>query len=78
METEIKVILAPASAFLVILLASFFIGNFTIASNMIFLGMMVLIIPYSLYKFFEHKKIRAYEEAFPLFLRDISESQRSE
>lgn len=77
METEIKLVVFSAMAFVFILLIAVFIGDFAIASNMAFIGMLVLIVPYSAYKFIERKKIMSYERSFPLFLRDISESQRS-
>ena len=44
---------------------------------MLFLGMLILVVPYSLFKFFRLKKIRSYENDFPNFLRDISESLRA-
>src|SRR3989338_5824120 len=52
-------------------------GSIPLIANMLFLGMLLMIMPYSLYKFFLLKRIRAYEREFPNFLRDLAESQRA-
>ena len=74
---ERKVLIVSIIAFFSLLLTSVYIGNIALIVNMLFLGMLILIVPYSLYKFFRLKKIRAYESDFPNFLRDVSESLRA-
>lgn len=71
------ILIGSAVVFVLLLIIAFFINNFVIASNLLFLGIVILILPYSLHKFFEFKRIRAYEDGFPNFLRDLAESQRA-
>lgn len=79
MRPETKIILASAAGFFAIIIMSvlFFIDDIPIFSNMVLLGMMVLFVPYFLFSLFQFKKIKKYEEQFPAFLRDLSESQRA-
>ncbi len=60
-----------------IVMAILFSWDTAISYNFIFFGIVAAAVPYSLYMFFKFKKIRAYEEEFPSFLRDITESQRA-
>ncbi|MBI4171088.1 MAG: type II secretion system F family protein [Candidatus Aenigmarchaeota archaeon] len=76
MESK-HIFITSSIAFVFIIIAAIFVNNFVIASNLIFLGAVILIFPYSLNKFFEFKRTRAYEEEFPNFLRDLAESQRA-
>ncbi len=76
MESK-RLLITSSIAFVFIIIAAIFVNNFVIASNLVFLGAIILIFPYSLNKFFEFKRIRAYEEEFPNFLRDLAESQRA-
>ena len=45
--------------------------------NVLFLGSAIVFIPYSLYAYFEYKKIENMEKEFPNFLRDLAEAKRS-
>ena len=60
-----------------LLLAVVFSRNLALSTNFIFLGMIFLFVPYSVYKFLEQKSIKAYEKEFPSFLRDLAEAQRA-
>jgi flagellar protein FlaJ len=76
------ILVASAAVFVALtFLAVFFVlmlgFSITIASNMIFAGILILTVPYSLYKFFQFKKVKNYEKEFPSFLRDLAESQRA-
>lgn len=62
---------------IILIAMSALIGNVALTANMLFLGMLIMIVPYSFYKFMRLKKIRAYEDEFPNFLRDLAESQRA-
>ncbi len=62
---------------IILISLSAIIGNVALLANMLFLGMLVIVVPYSLYKFFRLKRVRAYETEFPNFLRDLAESQRA-
>ncbi|MCX6818402.1 MAG: type II secretion system F family protein [Candidatus Aenigmarchaeota archaeon] len=77
MEKETKILAMSCIGFLITIVMAMFAGDFAISSNLGFIGVIILITPYTIYKFFELKKIKAYEEKFPLFLRDMAESQRS-
>ncbi len=74
---ERKIVIISVVVFILLVFISIYIGNIALIANMLFLGMLILIVPYSLYKFFRLKKIRSYEKDFPNFLRDISESLRA-
>jgi archaeal flagellar protein FlaJ len=78
MEMETKILLGSGVAFVALLIAAiFFSANFAIAANLIILGVVILAVPFTLYRFFKFKKIKAYESVFPNFLRDLAESQRA-
>lgn len=79
MLVERKVLLASAALFVVILFLAVFVSHDVVLStNLIFVGMLALIFPYSFVKFFEFKKFRQYERGLPNFLRDIADAQRAE
>ena len=66
---ERKVLAISGAVFAVFLaLAAVFSGDFVVSSNFVFFGIIAVAVPYSLYRFFKFKKIRAYEEEFPNFL----------
>ncbi len=74
---ELILILSAASALFLILL-SLILGNIPLLVNMLLLSMLIVILPYSVYKFIRLKKVKSYENDFPSFLRDISESMRAD
>ncbi|MBI4174180.1 MAG: type II secretion system F family protein [Candidatus Aenigmarchaeota archaeon] len=76
-DKEKKILIASAVVFVLLISLSIYSGSLALFANMLFLGMLVLIVPFSMFKFFRLKKIRAYEKDFPNFLRDISESLRA-
>ena len=51
-----------------------FIVGISMTFNIIIIGLLIIAIPYFIYQFFEFKKIKAYEDQFPNFLRDLSSS----
>jgi len=65
-------------AFLLLLAVDIaFLRDTAIFVDIIIIGLIVATVPYSVYRFFEFKKIRELEERFPNFLRDLAESQRA-
>jgi len=76
-EKKILAVSGIASAVLIILAIYISSEAAALSGNLIFLSVLVLMVPYSLYKFFEFRRIRAFEEEFPAFLRDLAESQRA-
>jgi len=76
-RTERKILIACVAAFIGLVSFAVYTGSIALIANMLFLGMLILVVPYSLFKFFRLKKIRSYENDFPNFLRDISESLRA-
>ncbi|MBI4014608.1 MAG: type II secretion system F family protein [Candidatus Aenigmarchaeota archaeon] len=78
MERKRQVLILSAAGFIIaVSLAVAFSGNFPVSANLIFLGMMMLIVPYAVYNFMEFRKIKLYEKEFPSLLRDLAESQRA-
>ncbi len=72
------IILASVAVFLFLVLLSVFVSkDVVLSTNMLFLGVIMLFSPFSIYRFLEFKKVTAYEQAFPSFLRDLAESQRA-
>jgi len=76
-STSRFILLMSVAVFVLLVIIAWYIGDIAIGVNMVFLGMLVLVVPYSVYKFFHLKRITAYENEFPNFLRDISENQRA-
>jgi flagellar protein FlaJ len=74
---ELILIISVAVSLLLIML-SLVLGSITIFINMLMMSMMIIILPYSVYKFIRFKKIKSYENEFPNFLRDLSESMRAD
>ena len=74
---ERDILLGSGAVFCVLLVIAIIIGDLAISANLVFLGVVILLAPYSLYKFFEFKKIKAYEDSLPSFLRDLAEAQRA-
>jgi len=78
MDMSQKILLVSAIIFVVLVLIALLLSsNIAIATNLVLLGVIILAVPYSIFRFFEFKKLKAYEEIFPNFLRDLSESQRA-
>lgn len=75
---EQRILLISGAVFAgLVVLAAFFLNDIAVSANIMLIGVLVLFVPYSLYKFFAFKKIHAYEAEFPAFLRDVAESQRA-
>jgi len=78
LRNDQKILISSGAVFAgLFVLAIVFAGNPAVFANLLILGFMVLFIPYFLYKIIEFNKIKKYEEEFPKFLRDLSESQRA-
>lgn len=76
-DTGSKILIISSLSFVVLLSLAVAISDIAVSTNLVFLGIIVMFAPYSLYKFFELKRIRQYEREFPAFLRDLAESQRA-
>ncbi|MCX6815515.1 MAG: type II secretion system F family protein [Candidatus Aenigmarchaeota archaeon] len=78
MKTDKLILFISVIIFVGLVVLSFFLSkNITLSINLIFIGIIVLTVPYSVYRFFQFKKIRSYERDLPKFLRDIAEAQRA-
>lgn len=78
MVEESRILLVSgAAAAVIILIAILFSTSAAISVNLVLASVLILTVPYSIHRFIEFKKIKAYENAFPTFLRDIAESQRA-
>lgn len=77
MISEKRIVTGSIIGFIITLGLSIYVSDTIISTNIIFLGVLILFIPYSIFKFLEFKKVKAYEESFPNFLRDLAESQRA-
>ncbi|MFH0832564.1 MAG: type II secretion system F family protein [Candidatus Aenigmatarchaeota archaeon] len=78
---EKNILIASVAVFIVTVVLAVFMQAYSfdsaISANIILLGIIVLFVPYSIYRFLEFRKINAYEKEFPAFLRDMSEAQRA-
>ena len=70
-----NILIASAVIFVLLVVAAFFVNNFVIGSNLVFIGLVILLAPYSLNKFLEFKRVKVFEDEFPNFLRDLAESR---
>ncbi len=77
MRTGKRILVASGSIFLGLLALSIFLDDIAVSVNLLFIGVLILTLPYSVYKFLQFKKVKAYESEFPNFLRDVSKSQRA-
>ncbi len=77
MKTSRMILLLCFAIFLVLVIISLFLTDATMSINLILLSIIILTVPFSVFKFLEFKKIKSYEKEFPNFLRDISKSQRA-
>lgn len=60
--------------FIALLVAALFVNNIALASDLAFISIMALLLPFSMVKFIRYRKFKAYEKVFPVFLRDLAES----
>jgi flagellar protein FlaJ len=76
MDTKYIFLISLAIA-IVLLVLSFLVWGTSLSMNLILIGVVILILPMFLVKFFEFKKVKQYEKEFPNFLRAMAESQRA-
>ncbi len=76
-KSQSILIISIAIAFGLIALSAA-IGNTPLLINMLFLSLLIIFVPFSVYKFIRLKRIRSYEREFPNFLRDLAENQRAD
>jgi flagellar protein FlaJ len=74
---EKKLLLICSAIFLILLFLAYLSGDFAIGTNLVFIGMIIMMVPYSIYRFLEFRRLKRCEEGFPAFLRDVAESQRA-
>lgn len=60
-----------------LILAIIFIYDPPLYTSFLILSVMLAVVPYSLYRFFEFRLIKNCENEFPNFLRDLAEAKRS-
>lgn len=78
MNSERKIILISSIGFVVLIaIAIIFQEDVVLSSNIVLLAILLITIPYGIYRFLDFRRIREYEKEFPVFLRDIAESQRA-
>jgi flagellar protein FlaJ len=77
MRLDQTILAASGGIFAVLVLIALLIRNVTTSVNIIFLGVLILTVPYSVYRLLEFRKIKTYEQEFPNFLRDLADSQRA-
>jgi len=63
-------------AAVLIIISMFFYENIGLMGNIILLAIIIGIVPYAFFSYFEYKKIKSMEDQLPLFLLDLSEAQK--
>ncbi|NIM46697.1 MAG: hypothetical protein GTN40_00880 [Candidatus Aenigmarchaeota archaeon] len=63
-------------AAMLIIISTFFYENIGLMGNLILLAVIIGIIPYAFFSYFEYKKVKTMEEQLPIFLLDLSEAQK--
>lgn len=75
---EKNILLVSISVFIAILfISSFVYREIALFINLLIVGIMVIILPYSIYKFIAFKNLKNCEDEFPNFLRDLAAAKRS-
>ena len=77
MKKDLQILVVSAVIFVAIIILAVYLPDISISANLMFLGVIILTVPYTVYRFVEFKKVKAYEKEFPNFLRDMAESQRA-
>lgn len=76
-EFDAKKIPALLAIFILTFGIIFFRSDVGIIGNFVIIAMLVGVLPYVLVSYFEYQRIKAMEEQFPAFLRDLAESQKA-
>lgn len=70
--------LPPIAAVLILLFGTiFFYRDAGLLGNFVIISMLVGIVPYLVVAYLGHEKIRLVEEQFPVFMRDLAETQKA-
>jgi archaeal flagellar protein FlaJ len=78
MKTEKRILFASAGVFLVLVILAIAVSkNIAASVNIVLLGILILTVPYSVYKFLQFRKLKSYEDEFPDFLRDVADAQKA-
>lgn len=77
LTTDEKILLFSGALFLLIVMIPVATGNRTLIGLFAFGGIMGASAPYIIYMYFKDAKLRAMEEQFPNFLRDVSSSKKA-
>lgn len=73
-----RILLITVTVFLSAMLVSVILfQELVIFLNVLIMGVIVIVLPFSIYQFIEFKRIKNCEDEFPNFLRDLAEAKRS-
>lgn len=77
MRTDKRILLVSSIIFAALAVLAILLGDIAVSINLIFIGVIILTVPFSIYRFLQFKKVKSYEREFPNLLRDIAKSQRA-
>ena len=77
MDSKQKVVLIPAIASAAIIIFGIILGDAPILGNLIIISIFITIVPYFLYRYSKFMWLKAVEDQFPNFVRDLADSTRS-
>lgn len=77
LKMDVKKISAVAAVLFLVFGIIFFRSDVGIIGNFVIISMLIGVLPYVMISYFEYQKIKAIEEQFPAFLRDLAESQKA-
>ena len=77
MDSRQKVIVIPAIISTALIVIGIITGDAPILGNMVIISIFITIIPYFLYRYSKFMWIKALEDQFPNFVRDLADSTRS-
>ncbi len=77
MTSRQKVILGSVAASVVLIFIGIIIGDPAIVGNLIILSVFIIILPLFMQRYTRYLWVRAVEEQFPNFIRDVADSVRS-
>jgi flagellar protein FlaJ len=72
-----KIVLGSISASVILILIGIIIGDPAIVGNLIVLAVFIIIVPLFMQRYTRYLWVRAVEEQFPNFIRDLADSIRS-
>jgi flagellar protein FlaJ len=77
MNTSTKIIVVPVAVAAILIALGLLTGDTGVLGNMLTISVFAVFVPYTLYRYSRFMRIKAIEDQFPNFVRDLADSTRS-